>query len=279
MTEPIGWYSEDEPPEPPLGLGGALRAGGRLAVLFPVLIVMVALMLIVRGGERLVVGAARPWSSYFPQAFCALFLRVIGLRLTVRGTRMRQHGAVVCNHASWSDILVLNAPKRIFFVSKAEVASWPGIGAMARAVGTVFISRDRRLARAQVAQLRERLDLGHKLLFFPEGTSTDSRRVIPFKPTLFAAFYAESLRDEVWIQPATLIYHAPKGQDGRFYGWWGDMGFGAHFLKVMGARRQGRAEIVYHAPVRVADFADRKALAAHCEAEVKSGFGDLLIEG
>ncbi|WP_367998774.1 lysophospholipid acyltransferase family protein, partial [Photobacterium sanguinicancri] len=54
---------------------------------------------------------------------------------------MKQHGAVVANHSSWLDIFALNARKRIYFVSKAEVAKWPGIGWLARATGTVFINR------------------------------------------------------------------------------------------------------------------------------------------
>ena len=95
---------------------------------------------------------------------------------------------VVANHASWLDIFALNAPQRIYFVSKDEVRDWPGIGWLARATGTVFIARKSREAGVQARLFETRMAAGHRLLFFPEGTSTDGRRVLPFKTTLFAAF-------------------------------------------------------------------------------------------
>lgn len=182
---------------------------------------------------------------------------------------MTQRGAVVANHSSWLDIFALNARKRVYFVSKAEVAKWPGIGWLARATGTVFIERNRKKAREQTLLFQERLSAGHKLVFFPEGTSTDGIRVLPFKTTLFAAFFTDELREFMYVQPVSVIYHAPVGQPNRFYGWWGDMDFGPHLLKTLGARRQGWVELIYHIPAKVSDFENRKALAAHCEEAVR----------
>ena len=183
---------------------------------------------------------------------------------------MAERGAVVANHTSWLDIFALNARKRVYFVSKAEVAKWPGIGLLARSAGTVFIRRDARDAAAQKQVFEDRLGAGHKLLFFPEGTSTDGLRVLPFKPTLFAAFFSDALRDTLWVQPATLIYRSPDADEPQFYGWWGDMEFGAHLLKTLGARKQGEIEVVWHEPLQVAAFKDRKAIAKAAEEAVRS---------
>ncbi|KAG1715421.1 1-acyl-sn-glycerol-3-phosphate acyltransferase [Nymphon striatum] len=202
---------------------------------------------------------------------CRSAFLILGMRLIMRGELMKERGAVVANHSSWLDIFALNARKRIYFVSKSEVAKWPGIGWLARATGTVFINRNPREAAAQTEVFRNRLLAGHKLLFFPEGTSTDGLRVLPFKSTLFAAFFSDELRHEMHIQPVTVIYHAPQGEEDRFYGWWGDMEFGPHLLKTLAARRQGSVELVYHAPVRVDDFPNRKTLAAHVEQVVRKG--------
>ncbi len=182
-------------------------------------------------------------------------------------------GAVVANHASWLDIFALNARKRIYFVSKSEVAGWPGIGWLARATGTVFIARDRRDAANQVKIFRDRLAAGHKLLFFPEGTSTDGLQVLPFKPTLFAAFFDPDLYDTLQIQAVTLNYSPPTGQPPWFYGWYGDMAFGPHLLQTLGAKTPGGVTVTYHPPVNVRDFADRKALAKHLETTVRDGLG------
>ncbi|MGX9350432.1 lysophospholipid acyltransferase family protein [Shimia sp. W99] len=229
------------------------------------------ILLLVRLVEKPVFGLHRPWTPWITQFVCRNAFRILGMGFSAHGELMTERGAVVANHSSWLDIFALNARKRIYFVSKAEVAKWPGIGWLAKATGTVFINRDPKEARAQKEVFEARLLAGHKLLFFPEGTSTDAIRVLSFKPTLFAAFFAPDLRNVLHVQPVTVLYHAPKGQDARFYGWWGDMDFGPHLLHVLAARKQGRVELIYHAPVAVRDFANRKALAAHCEAEIRGG--------
>lgn len=228
-------------------------------------------LLLLRAIERPFFGLQRPMSSRLVQAVCFLSLKVIGLRLIVRGRPMREGGAVVANHSSWLDIFVLNAAERIFFVSKHEVAAWPGIGWLARGAGTVFIRRDRREARVQTQVFRDRLGVGHKLLFFPEGTSTDGIRVLPFKSTLFDAFFAEDLKAHLHVQPVTVVYHAPPGAEARFYGWFGGMGFGPHIVRVLAHGRRGRVEVIWHPPIAAAEVANRKAMAAAAEAAVRGG--------
>ena len=95
-----------------------------------------------------------------------------------------------------------------YATAHTEVANWPGIGWLARATGTVFIQRNALQARKQKVVFTERLQVGHKLLFFPEGTSTDSLRVLPFKSSLFAAFFEMNVPQDLFIQPVTVIYHA-----------------------------------------------------------------------
>ncbi|UWR34980.1 1-acyl-sn-glycerol-3-phosphate acyltransferase [Sulfitobacter sp. W027] len=265
------WDSDQPPPNLRLTFGGTLRVvlrGLLLALLvFGGLVILVLLRLV----ERPIFGLHRPVTPYITQTVCRAAFWVLGMRFVRHGTPMEGRGAVVANHTSWLDIFALNAAKRIYFVSKSEVAGWPGIGWLARATGTVFIRRDRAEARSQTEVFRARLMAGHKLLFFPEGTSTDGLQVLPFKTTLFEAFFDSELRDEIAVQPVSVIYHAPRGEDARFYGWWGDMSFGAHLLTTLAARKQGTVEVVYHSPLPVAAFAGRKALAQRCEAMVRAG--------
>lgn len=244
-----------------------LRALPTATLVFGGLFVLLAVRMI----ERPICGHQRPITPHITQFVCRNALRLLGIGFEAKGTPIAQGGAVVANHTSWLDILVLNASKRIYFVSKSEVASWPGIGWLARATGTVFIVRDPARARQQTALFQERLLLGHRLLFFPEGTSTDGQQVLPFKTTLFQAFFTPDLRDALAVQPVSVTYHAPKDYDPRFYGWWGDMSFGGHLIATLAPRCQGRVEVIYHPPLAVANFADRKALARACEDAVRSG--------
>ncbi len=271
------WFPEAEPAPVHIGPMGWVRVVGRGA---PVLVVVVgglATLLLVRLIERPICGVNRPVTPYITQGVCKSALRIMGIRLTVVGSHMAHNGAVVSNHVSWLDIFTLNAAKRIYFVAKSEVAGWPLIGWLARATGTVFIARRSVDAKIHLDVFAARLNAGHKLLFFPEGTSTDGLRVIPFKSTLFEAFFAQDLRDVLHIQPVTVKYSAPAGEDARFYGWWGDMEMAPHLLKTLAARKSGGVEVIYHAPVAVADFDGRKALALYCEKTVRSGFGASAI--
>jgi 1-acyl-sn-glycerol-3-phosphate acyltransferase len=240
------------------GLVGSLTYGGLIV------------LLLVRLVEWPLFGAARPVTPWITQSVCRGALWLMGLRLTVHGRPMEVEGAIVANHSSWLDIFALNAADRVYFVAKSEVAAWPGIGWLARATGTLFIARKGTEAKKQQALFEDRLIAGHRLLFFPEGTSTDAIRVLPFKSTLFAAFFSPALVRRMHVQPVTVVFHAPEGQDARFYGWWGDMDFASHLVKTLAARRQGRVEVTFHPEVPVDAFDDRKMLAQHCERVIRT---------
>ncbi len=265
------WNPGDQPKHNPIGPMGWVRVILRGVPLGILVFGSLILLLLTRLVERPIFGVKRPITPFITQFVCLNAFRILGIGYHVEGTPMKGPGAVVANHSSWLDIFALNGRKRIYFVSKAEVASWPGIGWLARATGTVFIRRDPREAAKQIAIFKERLTAGHKLLFFPEGTSTDGLRVLSFKPTLFAAFFDDALRSTLAIQPVSVIYRAAAGEDPRQYGWWGDMDFGPHLLDTLSARKQGSVTLVYHAPVKVADYNDRKVLARDLEISVRSG--------
>ena len=227
------------------------------------------ILLVVRLIESPLCAPNRPITPWITRFVCRTAFVIMGMRFKTSGNPIRNTGAVVANHSSWLDIFALNARQAVYFVSKSEVAKWPGIGWLARATGTVFIERKNSAAQKQKNLFQERLSAGHQLLFFPEGTSTDGFRVLAFKSTLFAAFFAQNLLESMSVQPVTVVYSAPRGAEKEFYGWWGDMDFGTHFLRTLAAPRQGSVEIVYHSALKVADFKDRKALALACENTIK----------
>lgn len=264
-----GWHSAP-PPVRRVGPGGYVRFALRGLVMGFLTYGGLLVLLLLRLVEIPLFGAARPWTPTITRLVCRANLVVMGLPLVVHGTPMTQPGATVSNHSSWLDILVLNATHNLFFVAKSEVASWPVINWLARATGTVFITRKGVEIKRQKVIFEGRLQAGHRLLFFPEGTSTDAIRVLPFKSSLFEAFYAPGLRASMHIQPVTVVFHAPEGEDPRFYGWWGDMDFGSHFLLMLSARRQGRVEVTFHPEVPVDAFDTRKTLALHCERVIRT---------
>ena len=121
--------------------------------------------------------------------WCQQLLGIFQMRLAVIGAEELQdtHYLMAANHISWIDIHVINAFKPHYFVAKAEVASWPLFGWMAKQLGTLFIERGKASSiRKMVPELAAQL--GQKAIcIFPEGTSTDGWQVAPFKPNLFEA--------------------------------------------------------------------------------------------
>lgn len=268
----VTWKSDAPPPvTPPISLTGWGLVVARGIPLATLVFGGLLILLVLRLFERPVFGMARPVTPYVTVFVCRNALRIMGIGLKSSGRPMRGQGGVVANHSSWLDIFVLNAHGRVYFVSKSEVAAWPGIGWLARATGTVFIERNRAKAAEQSATFETRLNAGHQLLFFPEGTSSDGQRVLPFKSSLFAAFFAPQLRDVLMLQPVSLTYQAPEGADPRFYAWWGDMAFGPHLVRLLARGKQGGVTVAYATPIKVRDHANRKTLAQACEAEVRAG--------
>lgn len=264
----VGWSSPDPyPTRRRIGPLGWLRVGLRGVPLVVLVFGGLAILLMMRLIERPIYGDRRPWTPHVVQWVCRGALRILRIRLHREGKIMRHKGAFVANHSSWLDIFVLNACARVYFVSKAEVANWVGIGWLARATGTVFIERKREQAAKQREILARRLDMGHALMIFPEGTSSDGLRVLPFKSTLFEALYSVKAED-LWVQPVTVSYHAPAQADARFYGWWGDMDFAPHLLDILAAGRAGAVDVVFHEPLAISAYANRKDLAKWAGAVV-----------
>ncbi len=267
----VTWDESPPPPEGRIGFGGWMRVFWRGLLVGSLVFGGLAILLVVRLFEGPLFSHNRPITPRITRFVCRTAIRLMGIRFTTDGQPMAGRGAIVANHSSWLDIFALNASDLLYFVSKSEVAKWPGIGWLARATGTVFIARDPREARRQTEIFQNRLMLGHRLLFFPEGTSTDGLQVITFKSTLFEAFQTPELREALSIQPVSVIYHAPLGEDDRYYGWWGDMEFGSHLIATLAGRRQGAIEVIYHDPIAVSAHANRKSLAAACETAVRRG--------
>lgn len=133
----------------------------------------------------------------------ALLLQM-GIKLVVIGKPpTRGPLLMVCNHISWLDIYVIYAVCHCRFVAKADVRRWPLIGTLASAVGSLFIAREsRRDALRVVQQMADSLHDGDVIAVFPEGTSSEGVRVLPFHANLLQAAIAANAP----VQPVALRY-------------------------------------------------------------------------
>ena len=207
---------------------------------------------------------------------------ILGLHIEVNGSRIAGSEPVlyVANHSSWLDIVVLSCVIPGSFVSKAEVRNWPIFGLLARLQRSVFIERRANLAVSHRDEISNRLSAGDKLILFPEGTSSDGNRVLPFKSALFAVAERPIAGAPLTVQPVSVAYtkldFMPLGRHLRpLFTWYGDMALGGHLWRMLGL---GPSTVVvwFHDPVNIADFKDRKALADHCYHVVAAGLSNAL---
>lgn len=260
-----GWNGAAAPVLEPLRAGDRLRLMLRGLWSGLVLLVLFALYLLLWGLDRgLALVAGRRVTRMGPrvvQVWAALALPALGLAYRQRGQPISGAGAFVANHSSWIDIVALQRAAAPFLVSKAEVRAWPGIGLIGRAIGTMFIDRRPAAAKLQEAELLARLARGDHMALFPEGTSSDGQRVLPFKSSLFGVFFAPALGGRVAVQPVTIHYRPAPHLPREFYAWWGEMDFATHLRDVLARSVGGSVELVFHAPLEVARAAGRKDLA------------------
>ena len=235
--------------------GGRLRAVRRLAslVAFTLLCIPVQALLLLLPG---------PAKARFPRFYHRTVLWLIGLRLRVQGAPSAAGPVLfVSNHSSWLDILVLGAILDARFVSKAEVGRWPLIGWVAKLGRTVFVSRSRGRTGDEAGEIRARLSGGESIILFPEGTTSDGARVLPFRSSFFAVAGAAAA-----VQPVAVVYDRlgglPVGRKDRpLFAWYGDMETASHAWRLL--RRTGtRATVALGAPFAPGEAPDRKRLAA-----------------
>ncbi|QHJ01482.1 1-acyl-sn-glycerol-3-phosphate acyltransferase [Xylophilus rhododendri] len=123
------------------------------------------------------------------ERWAARMLAILNIGLRVEGQRPAGGPLLlVSNHTSWLDILAIQSARRSRFIAKSEIRAWPLVGVVAAGAGTLFIERaSRRDALRTVHRTAEALAAGDIVAVFPEGTTGDGSRLLPFHGNLLQA--------------------------------------------------------------------------------------------
>jgi 1-acyl-sn-glycerol-3-phosphate acyltransferase len=184
--------------------------------------------------------------------------RIFGMRIRVHGQPPRAPFFLVTNHISYTDILLLCATCPAWFISKSEVASWPGIGALTRCANTLFLDRETRRDVHRMNQLiGELVRDGGGVGFYPEGTTTDGTTVLPFKPSLLQP----AIDLGIPVHAGAIAYEPRPGTPpaSEWIAWVGDAEFAPHALRLLAAPGF-TAHVRFGEETLIAD--NRKELAA-----------------
>jgi lyso-ornithine lipid O-acyltransferase len=216
------------------------------------------------------------WTRTLPLHYHRWCCHILGFRLAVSGAPTRVRPVLfVANHISYTDISVLGSLIAGSFIAKAEVAHWPLFGWLAKLQRTVFVDRRIRTTAVQREAMTLRLAAGDALILFPEGTSGDGSRVLPFKSALLSAAATRPGTGPVAVQPVSIAYTRldgiPLGRLYRpFFAWYGSVELAPHLWRMIGL---GMVEVVveFHPPTSLADCGSRKALADYCHGRIAGG--------
>jgi 1-acyl-sn-glycerol-3-phosphate acyltransferase len=267
--------SQEITDDPPLDASGATPFGSSYLGFFRLsLYALVTLVLLPAQIATLLV--ARRFWWVVPHLYHKLCCRIMGLNVRVVGAPAKARPTLfVSNHTSYLDIPVLGSVVPVAFVAKTEVAQWPGYGTLAKLQRTVFVDRRRNTTAKQRDRLQTRLAEGDALVLFPEGTSNDGNRILPFRSALLSVAEAASPDRPLTVQPVSIAYTSvngvPLGWGLRpLVAWYGGMELAGHLWRFT---RLGQVEVVvqFHDVVRVGDFASRKELTRHCSDAVAGG--------
>ena len=210
-------------------------------------------------------------NAWFARVYWSGICRILGVRIRVIGEpaeRLGEGRPVVYTsaHSSWLDVPVLGATLDANFIAKEEVGKWPVISWIARLGRTVYVRRKRTSTVRERDEMRLRLAAGDNLILFPEGTTSDGSRILPFRSAFLSIAEVPVLADgrTAIVQPVSLVYDQlaglPTGRSTRsIFAWVGDQDLASHFGRL--AQERGiRATIVFHTPLDPAAFRTRKDL-------------------
>ncbi|SLN19459.1 lysophospholipid acyltransferase family protein [Oceanibacterium hippocampi] len=211
-----------------------------------------------------------------PHFYHKVVCRILGVRVRNIGTVSRVRPTLfVLNHISWLDIPVISQGLPGSFVAKREVGDFPGFGTLARLQRSVFVERKRTATAGHRDEMQQRLDQGHSLILFPEGTSNDGVRVLPFRSAFLAVAEKPVSGGPLTVQPVTIAYTKLDGLPltrgwMNVVAWVGDEELPPHLWQLLKSGRL-EAELRFHQPVTIEEFGSRKALSSYCQTVIADG--------
>jgi 1-acyl-sn-glycerol-3-phosphate acyltransferase len=135
-------------------------------------------------------------------------IRALGARLCIEGAAPEPGSLLVANHVSWLDVLAIASCTPAVFVAKSEVREWPAIGWLAARAQALFLKRSSGRSLLGVKnRIAELLLERSTVAIFPEGTTSDGLRVLPFRSGLLQA----AVDGGGPVQPVAIAYYGDDG--------------------------------------------------------------------
>ena len=210
----------------------------------------------------------------FYKIFFKGLVKIFGIKVNIKGKKSKKNVLFVSNHISYLDIFVLGSSVDGLFVAKSEIDSWPFINKMCALGRTIFVNRNDIIkVKGQMNRITNTLKSGYSVILFPEGTSSDGSKVLPFKTSLLGVIEDKN-PEEFYIQPISISYSKLDGipleiKFRPFFAWFGNMDLVSHAWKFLGLGFS-EVNVNFHEPKKFSHFKDRKHAAKYCHDKISS---------
>jgi 1-acyl-sn-glycerol-3-phosphate acyltransferase len=173
--------------------------------------------------------------------FSAIGMKILGVTITVKNRDLlKKNGKylLVSNHLSYIDIFILSIIFPTLFVTSIELKKTVFLGLMAALGGSLFVER-RSISdiKREIGTISGLLSDGFTICFFPEATSSNGQKVLPFK----SSFIESAIKSQTAVVPLCIKYTHIDGKkvdatNSDYVYYYGDMYFFPHLARLVTCR-------------------------------------------
>ncbi|ERJ25661.1 1-acyl-sn-glycerol-3-phosphate acyltransferase [Campylobacter concisus ATCC 51562] len=127
-----------------------------------------------------------------------------GYKLEVIGDFSDEANILLINHQSMLDIIVIEElhPKNVCWIAKAQIGKIPIIGKILSLPKMIAVERENKHSLIKLlSEAKDRVENGRVLAIFPEGTRSQTNKLLPFKGG--AKMLVEKLN--LKVQPIVIV--------------------------------------------------------------------------
>ena len=192
----------------------------------------------------------------------------------------------LANHMSTVDFIVTGSALNGSFVGKSDILKWPVIGQLVRSAKFIAVRRKSAFNNESRGKIAKNFNAGFNTIMFPEGTTSDGKKVHLFRAALLTLLYGEeaidkkkkpvTLEKEVVVQPVAIRVKSVNGKEAagndnirNLYSMSGEHKFLRRTWKRL-QLRETTLELTAFPPLNPADFGDAKDLANKAALDIAS---------
>lgn len=205
------------------------------------------------------------------QTACKLALKFLHVRTKSFGLTAWPKGSLfVGNHLGFLDVLCFASQGPTLFVTSMEMRETPLLGYLTELGRYIYVERrNRTKILSEKNAIASHLKKGFNVVLYPEGTSIDGIKVLPFKRTLLlAATDAGAPFIPFAINIPRINGRYPSRKTADAVCWYGDTGFALGLWRLLNLRSV-ELEFHYASSRTYAPTVDREWLASELHSEVR----------